>query len=46
MDYREMLYEVDNRIATITRNRPETLNAFTSVMLDVVDIGGFRVLRV
>jgi len=32
--YKEILYDVDNRVATITLNRPETLNAFTSVMLD------------
>ncbi len=34
MDYKEILYEVDNRVATITLNRPETLNAFTDGMLD------------
>lgn len=34
MDYKEMLYEVSNRVATITLNCPETLNAFTSVVLD------------
>jgi len=34
MDYKEILYEVDHRVATITLNRPETLNAFTDVMLD------------
>ena len=30
MDYKEILYEVDNQVATITHNRPETLNAFTN----------------
>ncbi len=33
MSYQEILYEVDDRVATITLNRPESLNAFTSVML-------------
>jgi 2-(1,2-epoxy-1,2-dihydrophenyl)acetyl-CoA isomerase len=33
MSYQEILYTVENRVATITLNRPETLNAFTEVML-------------
>lgn len=33
MSYQEILYEVEDRVATITLNRPETLNAFTDVML-------------
>ena len=33
MNYEEIIYEVDNRVATITLNRPESLNAFTDQML-------------
>jgi enoyl-CoA hydratase/carnithine racemase len=33
MSYQEILYEVENHVATITLNRPESLNAFTDVML-------------
>jgi enoyl-CoA hydratase/carnithine racemase len=33
MSYQEIIYEVENRVATITLNRPESLNAFTEVML-------------
>jgi 2-(1,2-epoxy-1,2-dihydrophenyl)acetyl-CoA isomerase len=33
MSYREILYTVENHVATITLNRPETLNAFTEVMI-------------
>jgi enoyl-CoA hydratase/carnithine racemase len=32
MPYQHILYEVDERIATITLNRPEKLNAFTAIM--------------
>ena len=34
MDYKAILYEVDQRVATITLNRRETLHAFTAVLLD------------
>lgn len=33
MDYTEIAYDVADRIATITLNRPEHLNAFTNVMM-------------
>ena len=33
MDYQEILYDVDEHIATITLNRPDRLNAFTSTMM-------------
>jgi 2-(1,2-epoxy-1,2-dihydrophenyl)acetyl-CoA isomerase len=33
MSYQEIMYTVANRVATITLNRPETLNAFTETML-------------
>ena len=32
MSYREILYNVDDRVATITLNRPDKLNAWTAVM--------------
>lgn len=34
MSYQEILYTVDGHVATITLNRPETLNAFTALMLE------------
>ncbi|GIX49345.1 MAG: enoyl-CoA hydratase [Candidatus Tectimicrobiota bacterium] len=33
MSYQEIIYEVEDRVATITLNRPETLNAFTETMI-------------
>ena len=32
MAYSEILYDVSNKIATITLNRPQALNAWTTVM--------------
>ena len=32
MSYREILYDVQDRIATVTLNRPEKLNAWTESM--------------
>ena len=32
MDYQQILYSVDHRIATVTLNRPERLNAWTGIM--------------
>jgi enoyl-CoA hydratase/carnithine racemase len=34
MNYEQLRYEVDNRILTITLNRPERMNAFTGRMCD------------
>ena len=34
MGYREIIYTVEDYVATITLNRPETLNAFTETMID------------
>jgi enoyl-CoA hydratase/carnithine racemase len=33
MDYKEIRYEVDDGVLTITLNRPEKLNAFTATMM-------------
>jgi enoyl-CoA hydratase/carnithine racemase len=32
MDYQHILYEVSDKIATITLNRPERMNAWTAIM--------------
>jgi enoyl-CoA hydratase/carnithine racemase len=41
MEYSEILYDVDDRVATITLHRPDKLNAFTGTMMremiDAVD---------
>lgn len=34
MAYQDIIYNVEDHIATITLNRPETLNAFTPALLD------------
>ncbi len=34
MEYQDIIYTVEDYIATITLNRPETLNAFTNNMID------------
>ena len=36
MSYQDILYEVEDGIATVTMNRPNMLNAFTGVMLDEI----------
>lgn len=36
MSYQDILYVVEDGIATITMNRPDLLNAFTSTMLDEI----------
>ena len=36
MSYQDILYEVEDGIATVTMNRPDILNAFTGVMLDEI----------
>ena len=35
MSYKEILYEVKDRIATVTLNRPEKLNVLTDDMIGV-----------
>ena len=35
MDFTEILYDVSDRVATITLNRPDKLNAFTGTMMRV-----------
>jgi len=38
MEYREILYTVEDHVLTITLNRPEKLNAFTArMMVEVID---------
>ena len=38
MDYEQIAYEVDDRVLTITLDRPEALNAFTPrMMLEMID---------
>ena len=34
MKFETILYEIENKILTITLNRPEKLNAFTGQMMD------------
>ena len=41
MEYQDIAYEVEDRIATITLNRPDKLNAFTSqMMIELIDAFG------
>ena len=34
MDYRQIAYDIDERVATITLDRPDQLNAFTNTMMN------------
>jgi enoyl-CoA hydratase/carnithine racemase len=39
MEYTQILYEVDAHVATITLNRPDQLNAFTTTMMrELIDV--------
>jgi enoyl-CoA hydratase/carnithine racemase len=41
MGYSEILYEVDDRVATVTLNRPDRMNAYTGTMRDeLIDVFG------
>src|SRR4029079_7303521 len=41
MDYSQILYSVDDHVATLTLNRPEKLNAFTVTMMrEMIDVFG------
>ena len=41
MDYSQILYSVDEHVATLTLNRPEKLNAFTVTMMrEMIDVFG------
>ncbi|WP_329242925.1 enoyl-CoA hydratase [Streptomyces sp. NBC_01478] len=41
-DTDEVLYEVDNKVAVITLNRPEVANAQNAVLLDALDVAWSR----
>ena len=32
MSYQDILYDVEDRVATVTRNRPDRMNAWTPTM--------------
>ena len=44
---RQILYDVSDRVATITLHRPEKLNAFTGTMMrEMIAAAGLKVPRV